>query len=161
MSVIHSLPTPQDTGLSAAELAQGQADLDVILTAMEARPDQKFAVTGLADTVLHSLLDTPEMAQYMRNTFGADAIPHHDANAWGTEEYAAAWENTRTAFAAHGIELEADPAATRADGRQAEFCFVTVGRQDGRHAEFCFLTVGRTDGRQAEFCFLTVGHAAN
>jgi hypothetical protein len=147
--------------LSSAELAQGCADLEIILDAMEAHPDRKFAVTGLADTVLHSLLDTPEMTRYMRDTFGADAVPHHDPNAWGTDEYAAAWTNTRMAFSNHGIELEADPAATRGDGRQAELCFVTVGRTDGRHAELCFLSVGRADGRHAELCFLTVGRVAN
>lgn len=156
-----SLPTPKNTGLAPPDLAQGQADLQIILAAMEARPDQKFAVTGLADTVLHSLLEMPEMLQYMRETFGADAVPNHDANAWGTEEYLKAWENTRSAFLAHGIELEADPEASRADGRQAEFCFLTVGRQDGRQAEFCFLSVGRSHGRQAEFCFLSVGRQPN
>ncbi|MGL1409709.1 hypothetical protein ACSTIY_00150, partial [Vibrio parahaemolyticus] len=79
-----------------------------------------------ADTVLHSLLKTPEMWQYMRDAFGADAVPNHDPNAWGTEEYLTAWKNTRAAFLTHGIELEADPAASRGDGRQAEFCFLTV-----------------------------------
>lgn len=155
------LSIPTDTGLSPAELAQGCTDLAIILDAMEARPDQKFAVTGLADTVLHSLLEKPEMTRYMRNTFGADAVPNHDPDAWGTEEYATAWINTRRAFARHGIELEADPAATRTDGRQAELCFMTVSRNDGRHAELCFLSVGRTDGRHAELCFLSVGRTVN
>jgi len=164
MMTSNDLPTPTNTGLSPAELAQGRADLDIILKAMEARPDQKFAVTGLADTVLHSLLDMPELAQYICDTFGADAVAHHDPEAWGTEEYATAWTNTRRAFAAHGIELEADAAATRADGgradgRQAELCFMSVGRTDGRQAELCFMSVGRTDGRHAELCFFAVGKA--
>lgn len=143
------LPTPTNTGLSPAELAQGRADLEIILKAIEAQPDQKFAVTGLADTVLHSLLDMPELAQYMCDTFGPDAIAHHDPEAWGTDEYAVAWANTRRAFAAHGIELEADAAATRAHG----------GRTDGRQAELCFMSIGRTDGRHAELCFFAVGKA--
>lgn len=144
MITVESLPFPQNTGLPPDRLAQGRVDLEIILKAMEAQPDQKFAVTGLADTVLHNLLDTSELADYMRDNFGADAIPHHDPNAWGTEEYAIAWQNTRAAFAARGIELEADPAATRSDGREAKVCFLSVGRTDGRHAEVCFLSVGRT-----------------
>lgn len=141
---IRQLPTPIDTGLPPAALAQGRADLDIILHAMEAQPDRKFAVTGLADTVLHRLLEMPEMAQYMRDAFGKDAIADHNAEAWGTEEYAIAWQNTRQAFAAHGIELEANPAATRGDGREAKICFLSAGRADGRHAEICFLSAGRT-----------------
>jgi hypothetical protein len=61
------LPIPNNTELSSVELAQGCADLEIILDAMEGQPDQKFAVTGLADTVLHSLLETPEMARYFRH----------------------------------------------------------------------------------------------
>lgn len=158
---LHQLPTPTDTGLAPADLAQGRADLEIILRAMEAKPDQKFAITGLADTVLHSLLEMPEMDRYMRNAFGENAFADHNADAWGTEEYALAWQNTRQAFSAHGIELEADPAATRADGREAKICFLSAGRKDGRHAEICFLSVGRTDGRHAEICFLSVGQTVN
>ncbi|MBN9528805.1 MAG: hypothetical protein J0H82_21530 [Alphaproteobacteria bacterium] len=142
-SSVSRLPAPVDTGLSPKELAQGQADLEIILQAMELRPDQKFAVTGLADTVLHSLLDKPEMARYMQEVFGSDAFPDHNAEAWGTEEYAEAWRNTRRAFAEHGIELEIDPAATRTDGREAKICFLSAGRAGGREAAICFLSVGR------------------
>lgn len=140
---VSRLPVPVDTGLSPKELAQGQADLEIILQAMELRPDQKFAVTGLADTVLHSLLAKPEMARYMQEAFGSDAFADHNAEAWGTEEYAEAWRNTRQAFAEHGIDLEIDPAATRADGREAKICFLSAGRAGGREAAICFLSVGR------------------
>ena len=67
---------------------------------------------SLADTAWHRHM---EMATYEADVVKlCGRVLNHDKNAFGTDEFAAAWADTRARWAAtHGIELDADP--TKAD----------------------------------------------
>lgn len=112
--------------LSAAERAQAEGDLQIILEAQRERPELDFALTQLADQALHSVLGEPMMANVVEAMHGAGARQIHDADAWATPAYDAAWTNTRAAFAAAGIHLDADPAAGRQDGRAGALCIRSI-----------------------------------
>ncbi len=100
-------------GMTDAEIDQGHADLDIILGELARDDSSPVAMTKAADAVLHDALDA-----------GLSTIGH-DATAWGTAAYDAAWGRTVQAFGARGIVLDTDPAAARADGRDGAMCFLT------------------------------------
>lgn len=106
-------------------------DLTIILRALETEPAQKFALTAGADDALHGLLlDTAGHYRFSEAVFGAGAVVVHDPFAYGTPEFEVAWQNTRAAFAAEGVDLPADYMAATprpiADPRRAEACFLFV-----------------------------------
>jgi len=116
------------SNLPAAEIQQAHEDLQTILDAQRAQPDLDFALTQLADQALHAVLDHPQMANIVEAMHGAGARQIHDADAWATPTYDAAWLNTRAAFAAKGVDLDADPAAPRTDGRAGALCIRSIAR---------------------------------
>ncbi len=109
-------------GLSSAQIAQAIDDFCIILDAMLDSPTAQFAMPALADKVLHWILDSPELTAQIEALFGPGAKARHDPEAWGTEKYAEGWKRTVAAFAARGIYLSSDPAATRTDGREGFVC---------------------------------------
>ncbi len=133
-------------GFSEVERDSSWSDLMIILNAMEREPEKAFALTVGADRALHGLLlDTMGHVQISQAVFGPGALVIHDPFAYGTPEFVKAWENTRAAFAAEGIELPVDwrsDAATPAGDRDAESCFVAVHITDAaRNAEACLIAV--------------------
>jgi len=96
------------------------ADLLILLHDAE-DTGRAHAMTEGADEALHAVL-ADRMAWRRLGTaiHGAEMI--HDANAYGTPAFAAAWENTRTAFANHGIELAADYRSDVGGFRSAGAC---------------------------------------
>lgn len=112
------------TTMTVEARVQGIQDLAIIKAAVAASPDRAFAVTQLADQVLHEQMAEADIVE--RRADGTVVV--HDADAWGTPEYAAAWRNTRAAFHAAGIMLQEDPAATCARGRAGALCLVEVRR---------------------------------
>lgn len=109
--------------LGTARLAQGEADLAIIQRAHAANPGHSYALTELADAVLHAQLGTPELKAWEKQAFGGGRRLKHDPTAWGTPAYQESWERTRAAFAASGVYLAADPAAKREDERAGAACF--------------------------------------
>lgn len=99
--------------MQVVEQIQARADLAIIMDELARDPSSPVAVTEAADQVLHAALEAGTI------TVG------HDATAWGTPAYAAAWGRTVEAFGRCGITLDADPAAPRADGRAGAVCFLT------------------------------------
>lgn len=113
--------------MTAEARAQGYADLAIIRAAIEADPSRQFALTANADVVLHEQMATSGMpGDVVAALPGAELI--HDADAWGTAAYAAAWQNTRTVFAARGIALAEDPAAPCTAGRAGALCLFKIQR---------------------------------
>lgn len=94
------------------DMTQARADLAIIMDELARDPSSPVAVTEAADQVLHDALEAGTI------TIG------HDATAWGTPDYVAAWGRTVQAFKRRGITLDADPAAPRTDGRAGAMCFV-------------------------------------
>ncbi len=137
------------------------SDLKIILNAMEKNPEKTYALTAGADNALHPLLlDTAGLVRFSGQVFGAGTLMMHDPFCYGTPEFEAAWQNTREAFAAHGIELPVDYRVNEASSRDAETCVLNVNRvaetcviNVSRVAETCVLSVSRI----AETCVLSVG----
>jgi len=155
-------------GFTEVERDSSWNDLMIILNAMEREPQKSFALTVGADHALHGLLlDTMGHFQISQSVFGPGALMIHDPFAYGTPAFVEAWENTRAAFAAEGIELPADwrAGAAKPDARSAEACVMSVQQVSdaSRNAEACVLTVGQVAdaSRNAEACVLTVGQVAD
>lgn len=115
-------------GLSPIEIEQAHSDLNVILEAQRKQPELDYALTFLADQALHVMLDQPETSNLVEAMHGLGARQVHNADAWATPLYLRAWENTRQAFSENGVELDADPAAPRSDGRAGAFCIRSIER---------------------------------
>ncbi|MBN9525743.1 MAG: hypothetical protein J0H82_06060 [Alphaproteobacteria bacterium] len=114
------------TGMTADQVGQGYQDLRIILEACGHAGVQKFAMTDLADRVLHEVLDTDALGTFVADVWGAGSRLVHDTDAWGTPEFAEAWRNTRAAFAEAGITLAPEAGVARSDGRAAAFCLIFV-----------------------------------
>lgn len=96
------------------------ADLLVLLHDAE-DTDRAHAMTEGADEALHFVLaDRLAWRRLGDAIHGVEMI--HDANAYGTPAFSAAWENTRAAFAHHGIELAAEYRSDVGNFRSAAAC---------------------------------------
>lgn len=108
------------------------ADLLILLHDAE-DTGRAHAMTEGADQALHAIL---EDATAFR---GLGAALHgvgmiHDANAYGTTAFAAAWENTRAAFAKRGVDLPSDYRSSVGGFRSAAAC-IRRGAEPGEDFE--------------------------
>lgn len=95
-------------------------DLTILLHDAE-DTGRAHAMTEGADKALHVILaDRMAWRRLGVAIHGVEMI--HDANAYGTPAFGAAWENTRSAFAAHGIDLAADYRLNVGSFRSAAAC---------------------------------------
>lgn len=126
-------------GAQPADAEAAWHDLIIILAAMEREPSKSFALTRDADKALHGFaLDTAALVRFSAAAFGAGTIITHDPWAWGTDDYAVAWANTRAAFIEHGIVLPENYQSCRpGDRKGAEMCVMNVGKM----AEMCVINV--------------------
>lgn len=103
------------------------ADLLVLLHAME-DTGIPHAMTEGADEALHVITnDTVALLSVSAAIHGVGKVIAHDPQAYGTPEFDIAWENTRAAFAEHGIKLTADYRSDVGGFRSAASCLVLVG----------------------------------
>lgn len=93
-------------GLDAAEAADAAHDYGRFLALV--RDDRATCPPSLADKAWHRHM---EMASYDNEVVKlCGRRLNHDANAFGTPEFAAAWADTRARWAAaYGQDLDADP----------------------------------------------------
>lgn len=110
------------SGLSDDEANRCLGDLLIILHDAEAT-GRPHAMTEGADRALHLMIeDMEELRKFSAAVFGAGKVMTHDPDAYGTEAFDQAWENTRDAFAMSGIELPADYRSDRGGFRSAAVC---------------------------------------
>ncbi|MBP2304583.1 hypothetical protein [Azospirillum melinis] len=113
-----------DKGFSQTEVDACWADLLVLLQATE-DTGLAYAMTEGADRALHELVsDTAGLLRVSAAILGAGRVLAHDPRAYGTPEFDATWENTRAAFAKHGVDLPADYRSDRGSFRSAANCLV-------------------------------------
>ncbi|MFS2013724.1 hypothetical protein ACCD06_28285 [Azospirillum sp. CT11-132] len=109
-----------DSGHTADHVEACFADLLIILHDAE-NTGRAHAMTEGADEALHCVLaDRLAWRRLGVAIHGVEMI--HDANAYGTPAFGAAWENTRAAFAHHGIELPVDYLSDVGGFRSAATC---------------------------------------
>ncbi len=117
-------------GQDPAVVDEGFRHVRILLAAAQRRPDRAYALTKAGDVALHALVgDTMGLIDLSRRLFGEGRILAHNPFAWGTAEFAVAWENTRSAFAEAGISLR--PLADGGEGEwpfDPEGCFFEVER---------------------------------
>lgn len=102
------------------------ADLTIILEAIEAEPDKRFALTVAADDALHVLLlDTAGHYLFSRAAYGRGNILTHNPYVYGTPAFSEAWQNTRVAFSKAGISLSEEYSLGDSP-RSAMACYVSV-----------------------------------
>lgn len=109
-------------GISQEEVDACWADLLVILHDAE-DTGRDHAMTEGADRAFHFVVsDTVGLLRLSAAVLGAGQIMVHDPRAYGTLEFDQAWENTRAAFARHGIDLAADYRSDVGSFRSAASC---------------------------------------
>lgn len=109
-----------DKGHSQEHVNACFADLLILLHDAE-DAGRAHAMTEGADEALHFVLeDRLAWRRLGVAIHGVEMI--HDANAYGTPAFSAAWENTRAAFARHGIDLPADYLSDVGGFRSAANC---------------------------------------
>lgn len=109
-----------NVGHSPAHVDACFADLLILLHDAE-DTGRAHAMTEGADEALHAIL-ADRMAWRRLGVAIHPAGMVHDANAYGTPAFSAAWENTRAAFAHHGIDLAADYTSDVGNFRSAAAC---------------------------------------
>lgn len=113
-----------DKGIAQTEVDACWADLLVLLHATE-DTERPHAMTEGADKALHELVnDTAGLLRVSAAILGAGRVLAHDPRAYGTPEFDATWENTRAAFAKHGVDLPSDYRSDRGGFRSAANCLV-------------------------------------
>ncbi len=113
-----------DKGMAQIEVEACWADFLILLHATE-DTGLSHAMTEGADKALHELTnDTAALLRVSAATLGAGRVLAHDPRAYGTAEFDKAWENTRAAFARHGVDLPADYQSDRGGFRSAASCLV-------------------------------------
>ncbi|WP_454021272.1 hypothetical protein [Azospirillum sp. Marseille-Q6669] len=124
----HKSALQSRTGFTDGQNEQAWTDLGILLEGMQKNQAVPYPVTAAADEALHLLLEDGAAVQKLAETlFGEGATIIHDPTAYGTPEFAAAWANTRGAFAAHGVDLPADYRdADKADARSAAACWLLI-----------------------------------
>lgn len=97
--------------------------LSVVLTALAAEPDKAFALTEGAEPAAHDLmLDTEAVIGYSRAVRPGHVLAHNPY-AWGTDEFAAALENTAQAFHRAGLPR---PTLSSAGELHPAMCFLSM-----------------------------------
>lgn len=101
-------------GKSKAEADMAADHLRSFMLLSTMYPSKELAAWGLLDEAWHEfIVRTPEYAAFCESAFGH--FLHHDADAFGTPAFNAAWVETVALVKSHfGIELEPNPNA--ADG---------------------------------------------
>lgn len=98
------------------------ADLLILLHDAE-DTGRAHAVTEGADAAFHFIVsDTVGLLRLSAAILGVGQVIAHDPSVYGTPEFDLAWENTRAAFARHGIDLPADCRSDRGSFRSAASC---------------------------------------
>lgn len=111
-------------GKSEAEAGTAVDHLRSFMLLSAMHPSKEFAAWNILDEAWHEfIVRTPEYAVFCENAFGH--FLHHDADAFGTPAFRAAWTETVALVKAHfGIELEEDPDAGDAPTSAATCMFV-------------------------------------
>jgi hypothetical protein len=113
-----------DRGVDHSKVDACWADLLTLLHATE-DTGLAHAMTEGADMAFHELAsDTAGLLRVSAAILGAGRVMVHDPRAYGTAEFDKAWENTRAAFAKHGVELASDYRADVGEFRSAATCLV-------------------------------------
>ena len=109
-------------GHSASEVSACFDDLLVLLHDAE-DTGRNHAMTEGADRAFHVIVnDTAGLLRLSAAVHGVGMVMAHNPYVYGTPEFDAAWQNTRAAFAKHGIELNQDYRADRGSFRSAAIC---------------------------------------
>lgn len=111
-----------DKGASQERVDACFADLLVLLHDAE-DAGRSHAMTEGADEAFHFVVsDTIGLLRLSAAVLGAGQVMAHRPGIYGTPEFDAAWENTRAAFAKHGIDLPADYRSDVGGFRSAATC---------------------------------------
>lgn len=111
-----------EKGSSQAEVDACWADLLILLHDAE-DTGHSHAMTEGADKAFHFVVsDTVGLLRLSAAVHGAGQVMSHAPYAYGTPAFDAAWENTRAAFAKHGIDLPADYRSDAGGFRSAAAC---------------------------------------
>lgn len=109
-------------GNSEAEVSACFDDLLILLHDAE-DTGRSHAMTEGADRAFHVIVnDTAGLLRLSAAVHGVGMVMAHNPYVYGTPEFDAAWENTRAAFAKHGIDLSADYSSDRGNFRSAAIC---------------------------------------
>lgn len=136
-------------GGTAEQADNALRDMLIILHAVE-DTGEPHAITKAADQALHGLLlDTALVMRFSGTVFGAGHVLVHDPRAYGTPAFDVAWQNTRAAFAKHGIDLPADYRSGAEGQRSAESCLIQAAAMSGLQAESCLVQVAHLKEMQA------------
>lgn len=109
-------------GVSQEKADACWADLLILLHDAE-DTGRAHAMTEGADEAFHFVVsDTIGLLRLSAAVLGAGRVMAHRPGVYGTPEFDAAWENTRAAFAKHGVSLPSDYRSDVGGFRSAASC---------------------------------------